>query len=85
MNKIKLLAGSAIGSIAGLVATIAHGQTTVESLFPTASISELAIGFLDRYIDLLLSLWPLFIGVEVVFSVVYLRLRKGRKAIHGKF
>lgn len=84
MSKFKYFIGSTIGAIGGLVSTVAHGQT-VESLFPTASVSELATGFLSRYIDLLLSLWPLMIGVAVVFSIVYLLLRKAKKATKGKF
>lgn len=70
----------------GLIITVAHASAeTVESLFPTASVSVLATGFLDRYIDLLLSLWPLLIGVAVVFSIVYMLLRKAKRAVHGKF
>lgn len=84
-NKLKYGISTGVMAVAGLISGIAHGQTTVETLFPTASVSELATGFLSRYIDLLLSLWPLMIGVAVVFSIVYLLLRKAKKAVHGKF
>jgi len=84
MNKLKHVIGSIAIGMASLITSVAHGQT-VESLFPTASVSELATGFLSRYIDLLLSLWPLMIGVAVVFSIVYLLLRKAKKATKGKF
>lgn len=57
---------------------------TVEQIFPTASVSALATGFLTRFVDLLLGYWPLIIGVAVTFAVVLMLLRKARKAIHGK-
>jgi len=85
MNKLKYFISTGVMAVVGVISQVAHGQTTVESLFPTASVSELATGFLSRYIDLLLSLWPLIIGVAVVFSVVYLLLRKSKSAIRGKF
>jgi len=60
------------------------GATTVEDIFPVASIQPLAVGFLTRYVDLLLDYWPLFIGVAVTFAIVYMLLRKAKHAIHGR-
>lgn len=72
-------------AIAGLLSLGSYASaTTVESIFPTASVSALAEGFLTRYVDLILQFWPLFIGVAVVFMVVYKLIRMGKNAIHGK-
>lgn len=56
---------------------------TVEQLFPTASISQPAIGMLSRYIDLFLSFMPLIIGIAVIFSIVFFLIYTARMAVLG--
>lgn len=72
--------GAVIGALVGFSA---HAET-VEQIFPTASVQALSIGFLSRYVDLLLAYWPLIIGVAVTFAVVLMLLHRSRRAIHGR-
>jgi len=67
-----------------LLSTVGVRAETVEEIFPTASVSALATGFLIRYVDLLLAFWPLIIGIAVVFAIVLMLLRRARRAVHGK-